>query len=210
MLSFHLRLGLARDLFPSGCPTETVFALLISLMRATCPANFIFIDLITLVKSDRWFETREAHVLVLRECSYWSKTKTVFSLYEMKLSWIYTGGFLKRTFFECRSRIIGTRDSSSYSSSCFAFLPQCNFDLLLSLSKFELSRIFKRFVTCFLLRFCSVFWWLDMNIYLVLCLFTSRPAFLLAFNSFCLSPLSSSMALQPRSGLGLPYGFRDG
>jgi hypothetical protein len=49
MLSSHLRLTLPNGLFPSGYPTEILYAFLIYLMRATRPANLILLDLITLI-----------------------------------------------------------------------------------------------------------------------------------------------------------------
>jgi hypothetical protein len=44
MLSIHLRLGLASDLFPSGFPTNNLYTFLFSLIRATCPAHLILFD----------------------------------------------------------------------------------------------------------------------------------------------------------------------
>jgi hypothetical protein len=37
----------------------------------------------------------------------------------------------------------------------------------------------------FMLWFYLEFWWKDMNVYLVLSMFTSKPPALLVFNSFC-------------------------
>jgi hypothetical protein len=49
MLSIHLHLGLLRGLFPSGFPTNNIYTLLFSPIRATCLAHFILLDLIILI-----------------------------------------------------------------------------------------------------------------------------------------------------------------
>ena len=49
ILSFHLSLGLPSGLFPSGFPTKTLYASLLSLIRVTSPAHLILLDLITRV-----------------------------------------------------------------------------------------------------------------------------------------------------------------
>jgi hypothetical protein len=48
MLSIHLRLGLPSSLLPSGFPTNDLYTLLFSPIRATCPAYLTFLDFIIL------------------------------------------------------------------------------------------------------------------------------------------------------------------
>jgi hypothetical protein len=48
ILSTHLRLGLPSGLFPSGFPTNIVYAFLVSPIRDTCPAYFMLLDLLAL------------------------------------------------------------------------------------------------------------------------------------------------------------------
>jgi hypothetical protein len=49
ILSTHLRLGLSSGPFPSGFPTNTLYAFFCYLIRATCPAHLILPDFIFLI-----------------------------------------------------------------------------------------------------------------------------------------------------------------
>jgi hypothetical protein len=49
ILSTHLRFGLPSSLYPSGFPTNILYAFLVTHIRATCPTHFILPDVIILI-----------------------------------------------------------------------------------------------------------------------------------------------------------------
>jgi hypothetical protein len=58
ILSIHLRLCLPSGLFPSGFPTDILYASLFSPIRATCPTHLILLDLIILIMLGEEYELR--------------------------------------------------------------------------------------------------------------------------------------------------------
>ena len=66
LLFFHLSLGLQSGLFPSVLPTKTLYARLLSPIRATCPTHLILLDLITRIifgEQDRWWSSSVCSLL---------------------------------------------------------------------------------------------------------------------------------------------------
>ena len=58
ILSLHVGLGLPSCLFLSSFPTKTLYAFLLSTIRATCLANLILLDLITRITFGEQFRSQ--------------------------------------------------------------------------------------------------------------------------------------------------------
>jgi hypothetical protein len=61
-LKTHLRLGLPSRLFPSGLHNRSLYATLLSPIRATCPDHFILLDLISRIIVKLTDLTRQNHL----------------------------------------------------------------------------------------------------------------------------------------------------
>jgi len=75
ILSSHPRLCLPNGLFPSGVPTQTLFMLLLSPIRATCPAHLILLDFITRTNLDEEYKSLSSSL-----CSFLHTLATSFPL----------------------------------------------------------------------------------------------------------------------------------
>ena len=64
ILSFHLRLGLPRGLFPSGFPTKTLCTHLLFTIRASCHTHLVLLDLITRIIMDEEYRSLSSLIML--------------------------------------------------------------------------------------------------------------------------------------------------
>ena len=64
ILSSHLWLGLPSGLFPSGFPTKTLYAPILSRLCATCSTHVILLNLITWIISGEEYRSEATHYVV--------------------------------------------------------------------------------------------------------------------------------------------------
>jgi hypothetical protein len=77
-LSTQLRLGLPSGLFPSGFPTNILYAFRFSPIRSTCAAHLIILDVIILVILGE--ELRSSSLCSFLQSRYFIKIWTLFHL----------------------------------------------------------------------------------------------------------------------------------
>jgi hypothetical protein len=63
-MSTYLRLGLPSGLFPSGFPTNILYAFLFAPIRATCQSHLILLDLIILIILAEEYKFERSHYAV--------------------------------------------------------------------------------------------------------------------------------------------------
>jgi hypothetical protein len=65
----HLRLGLPSGLFLSGIPTNILYALFVSPVRATFPAHLIYIAFIILIMFGEEYKLTYPQLKIKKECN---------------------------------------------------------------------------------------------------------------------------------------------